>query len=138
MTVWIRAAKLSDIEQVVKNTPLDTKAAIDISKTYFKGSIFTWAGGVDSGIACLYGLISPTVLNDTAYLWLITNDLVDQHQFSFVRHSQIEVKKMLEVFPLIKGHVLETEKRSKRWLKWLGVSLGQRKNGFIEFELRSA
>ena len=139
MTVFILPATEKDLMAVVKRCPYaNDKAAIKLTREYFHRSAFSWAGLSDHQPVCVYGLIAPSFLYDDAYLWLVVNDLVDKHQFSFVRHSQIEMRKMLVLFPRIVGHVLESEERSKRWLRWQGVKLGKRENGLISFELRSA
>jgi hypothetical protein len=87
----------------------------------------------------MWGLIAPTIFSEQAYLWLITTDLVDEHKFTFVRHSQMVIRGMLEQFPLIVGHVLWEQSRSKKWLKLLGVKFGrpiEGKTRIVPFELR--
>jgi hypothetical protein len=139
MTVQVLSATEDDLAAVIKRSVYaGKKDEIKMVQLYFRRSIFVWAGFSDGVPVCIWGLIAPTILNDRAYLWLLVNDLVDKHQFTFVRHSQMEVKKMLKIYPRIVGHVVEREERSKRWLKWLGVRLGARHDGFIDFELRSA
>jgi hypothetical protein len=139
MTVFILPATEKYLNEVVKRCPYaNDKKAVKLTREYFNRSAFAWAGLSDDQPVCIYGLIAPSLLNNDAYLWLVVNDLVDKHQFSFVRHSQIEMRKMLILFPRIVGHVLEGEERSKRWLKWLGVRLGRSEKGLIPFELRSA
>ena len=80
----------------------------------------TWVGYVDGAPACMWGLVPASLLSDTAYLWLVTTDLVEEHQFLFVRHSQIEIKRMLSVYKTICGHCDQQHPRSVRWIKWLG------------------
>lgn len=139
MTVSIVQATHPLLKEVLERSSYaGDEANAEAVRTFYRRSAFAWVGLVDEQAACAYGLIAPSLINEVAYLWLLTNSLVDQHQFAFVRHSQIETRKMLLMFPRIIGHVVEGEERSKRWLKWLGVRLGKRENGFIEFELRSA
>ncbi len=84
-------------------------------------SSIVWTGFVNEEPACMWGLAPPTLLSDSAYLWLITTELVKDHQFPFVRHSQIEMEKMLQAYPLIVGHCDLRHPNSVRWLKWLGA-----------------
>lgn len=79
-----------------------------------------WVGKVDGKTACIWGLVPASLLSDTAYLWLLTTELVEDHQFLFVRHSQIEIRRMLEVYKTICGHCDVRNTRSVRWIKWLG------------------
>jgi hypothetical protein len=99
---------------------------IGISTTMYHGSI-------DGKLICLWGLIPPTLLSDQAYLWLYTTPAAEEHQFTLVRRSQIEVKKMLEVYPKIVGHCEVGAERSIRWLKWLGAKFGLAENGLVPF-----
>jgi hypothetical protein len=139
MTVVIKSASESNLAEIIKHSIYAGKQnEAKLMRTYFRRSIFVWAGFSDDEPVCIWGLIAPTILNDRAYLWLLVTELVEKHQFSFVRHSQIEVKRMLAIYPRIVGHVVASEERSKRWLKWLGVRMGAKHDGFIEFELRSA
>jgi hypothetical protein len=109
---------------------------------YLSNSLHAWTGVIEDKIACVWGLIPPSILSDNAYLWLLTTDVVDEHRFTFIRHSQMVVQIMLEDFPTIVGHVLADHERSKRWLKWLGVtfkpSIEAGPTRIVPFELRRA
>jgi hypothetical protein len=105
---------------------------------FYRRSIIVKTGGKDDEIGCMFGLMTGSVLGDFAYLWLLTTPLVDEYPFVFVRRSQIEVRKMLETYPIIRGHVLEDNRRAIRWLKWLGVKLKGCENHMIQFELRAS
>ena len=94
-----------------------------------------WTGFVDEEPACMWGLVPPTLLSDSAYLWLLITDLVKDHQFAFVRHSQIEIEKMLEVYPLIVGHCDRRNPASVRWLKWLGAVFDTSQGPLMPFSI---
>ena len=139
MKVSIVPATKLDIEDIIRRSPVQAhpNAKRDL-KRFLVISIMSWTGLVENKVACVWGIISPTILSDSAYLWLLTTDLVDEHPFLFVRHSQMVVEKLLEDFPCIKGHVVAGETRSIRWLKWLGFKLGHQEGGLIDFERRRA
>src|SRR5437879_6377789 len=80
-----------------------------------------WLGSVDGDIACIWGLIPPTLLSTQAYLWLYTTVLVKDHTFLFVRYSQRAVEEMLKEYPVIVGHCIVGNDQAVRWLKWLGA-----------------
>jgi hypothetical protein len=109
----------------------------DIIRGAVARSSDTWAGVVDKEVACVWGLIPPTILGDKAYLWLITTDLVDQHPFCFVRHSQMAVQELLKQYPIIYGHVIPGNERGMRWLKWLGARITKMPK-IYDFELRAS
>lgn len=99
-------------------------------------SAMTWQGTVDGEIACVFGLIPPTMLSEKAYLWLLATDLVDQHKFVFIRYSQRLVEFMLERFPVITGDCLIGEERAIRWVKWLGGKFTAPLGNRLPFEIR--
>jgi hypothetical protein len=84
-------------------------------------SSVVWTGYADDEPICMWGLVPPTLLSASAYLWLLTTEQIKDHQFALVRHSQIEMEKMLEAYPLIVGHCDLRHPNSVRWLKWLGA-----------------
>lgn len=100
------------------NIPLEHEAEI---ARFIRFSPQCWAGFHDNQFACMWGLIPPTLLSTSAYLWLVVGELVEEHKFIFVRQSQLEVAKMLEIFPEIVGHCDVRHERSMQWLKWLGA-----------------
>jgi hypothetical protein len=91
-----------------------------------------WMGVDDGQIIAIWGLIPPSILSDTAYLWLYTTKYFTKHTFVFIRHSQRAVAEMLKEFPIIVGHGTPSNPRSLRWLKWLGAEFGD-----LEFEGRA-
>ena len=88
-------------------------------------SAMMWAGLIDKKLACLWGLIPPTLLSNQAYLWLYTTDVIKEHQFILVRHSQRVMEEILEQYPSVCGTVIAGNSKSIRWLKWLGAKFGE-------------
>jgi len=88
-------------------------------------SQYVWVGRVDDEIVCAFGVIPPCVLSNTAYLWSVTTDKVEQHKFLFVRYSQRMIERIHAEFPKIIGHANPKDQRSIRWLKWLGATFGE-------------
>ncbi len=84
-----------------------------------KASARVWVGLVDSEITCMFGIYASTTLNNEAYLWLLTNEIVDEHKFLFVRYSLKFIKELLKEFSTIKGHALISNIRAINWLLWL-------------------
>lgn len=84
-----------------------------------------WVGYEDNKVLCYLGLIPPTLLSDTAYLWLNVTEHMQAHVFIFVRYSQRVVEDMLDQFPRIIGHCELANHRAQRWLRWLGATFGE-------------
>lgn len=97
-----------------------------------------WAGLVDEKLACAWGLVPPTLLSDSALLWLYTTPLVDDHKFLLVRHSQMAVQEMLKLYPTITGVTLHDAERSRAWIEWLGGTYGKREGKFMPFTIKEA
>ena len=96
-----------------------------------------WAGVADGKLVCVWGLVPPTLLSDSAYLWLYTTEAIKGHVFLFIRHSQIAIKAMLELYPTITGVTRIGNARSLRWLKWLGAEFGEPNGLLLPFVIRN-
>lgn len=90
-----------------------------------------WIGANDEKILATWGLVPPTLLSDSAYLWLYVTKHMDEHVFLFIRHSKRAVESMLKEFPTIYGHTLCSNKRALQWLRWLGAEFGEPIDGTI-------
>lgn len=100
-------------------------------------SMYIWAGIYDEDVYCVWGVIPPTFLSNKAYVWLYSDSTkVVEHQFVFIRHSQIAVKKMLEKFDALYGTADRRNVRSMRWLKWLGAEFEQAPCNTLDFVIR--
>ena len=97
-----------------------------------------WMGAVDKIVACMWGLIPPTMLSDRAYLWLYHNEIVEEHKFTFIRHSQIQMKRMLSIYPHIVGECMITNPTGRKWLQWLGAKFGLPDGFLAPFEIKAS
>lgn len=93
-------------------------------------------GFVNGECACVWGLIPPTLLSNSAYLWLLTTDLVEQHKFLFVRHSQRWMEEALLTYPVIIGDLASDDPIARRWLEWLGAKFGATIEGRHTFVIK--
>ena len=98
-------------------------------------SMFMWVGLIDDKLACIWGLIPPTLMSNQAYLWLYTTNAIIGHEFVLVRHSQLVMEEMLEEYPTICGHAIAGADKSIRWLKWLGAKFGEPQGKGIPFRI---
>lgn len=97
-----------------------------------------WVGLDRKGrFACAWGLIPPTLLSETAYLWLYhIDEVVSENRFIFVRKSQRMVEEMLAEYPRITGYCQIANPTSIRWLQWLGASFGEPQGEIAPFVIR--
>ncbi len=96
-----------------------------------------WLGSKDDIILAVWGLISPTLLSDVAYLWLFTTKHFIGHEFMLVRQSQRSVQDMLRTYSAIHGHGAVDNPRSLRWLRWLGATFSEPQGKFLPFTIRA-
>jgi hypothetical protein len=102
-----------------------------------RSSLNVWVGLYEDEVHCVWGVIPPTILSDRAYLWLYTDEeKVSEHQFVFIRRSQIAVKRLLEEYKVLYGTTDATSKKTIRWLKWLGAEFIPSGDRALEFVIR--
>jgi hypothetical protein len=114
-----------------------TPKNLAIIESCFIRSEERWIGTVDGKIACLWGLIPPTILSWSAYIWLYHNGLIEDHKFLFIRHSQLQMKRMLTLYPKIAGDCVITNATGRKWLEWLGASFGPPEGPLVPFTIRA-
>ena len=134
MTTKIKPVGSAEARDIVK--------AIDFSSVEEKTmdycltmSTNVWAGFVDDRLACIWGVIPPSLMSNQAYLWLYTTDVIKEHQFLLVRHSQLVVDELLKEYSSIVGHVIMGSDKSFRWLKWLGARFGEPQGAGVPFRI---
>lgn len=101
----------------------------------FVMSELMWAGTIDGKLAAVWGLIPATIMSNQAYLWLYTTDVLKEHSFILVRHSQLVMEEMLKAYPSIVGHAVVGNNKAIRWLKWLGAKFGDPQGDGLPFRI---
>lgn len=126
---------LSNLISVTYGPILEVKESDIMDYCQRLGEVY--AGYVDGELVCLWGLLPPSFLSMEAYLWMwCAKDMVD-HQFIFIRQSQIQVKKMLDRFEVINGHCRVGSHKAVRWLRWLGAEFADYpEDGKLSFVIR--
>ena len=108
------------LEEGIERVGLDKEAIV---KSAVNEASYVFTALIDGKPACMWGIYQQTMLSDTAYMWLITTPLVEEHQFFFARKSYIYLAELKLHFRVIQGHVDSRFKRSVKWLKWLGFTI---------------
>lgn len=134
MTVVIKKVDSAiDLGQIAPNMTLAETTTIICC---MRMSSIVWEGKVDDVIACIWGLIPPSLMSNQAYLWLYTTDLINEHRFLFVRHSQRMIEIMLKEYPIIVGHTHVESTQAIRWLKWLGAEFTAKEGQRLAFTIQ--
>lgn len=95
-----------------------------------------YQGKIDGKVACVWGLVPPTIMSDKAYIWLWTTSVADEHTFILVRNSQHMVQRMLEEYDSLIGHCRIGDDRAIRWMKWLRAEFGEPQGMLVPFVIR--
>lgn len=136
--IAIRKNEKVNLQEVIRRSPVaQMPGAEDILLEAIFRSIEIRYGYIDGDLACVWGLIPPTLLSSTAYLWLLTTEIVAEHKFLFVRHSQRYVKEALRIYPEIVGDAIVGNLSAIRWLRWLGAEFSEPVFGRIPFVIRA-
>jgi len=136
MRVSIEEVARPEARKIVKLSHALSSVEEKLMDDCLKMSTTLWVGLVDDALACLWGVIPPTLMSNDAYLWLYTTPLVEDHQFTFVRRSQIVIKELLEQYDRLVGYCLLSADRSIKWLSWLGAEFGRRDGTKVAFVIR--
>lgn len=112
----LRVYDQTDVERVGLEVEETIRSAI-------RDSMFSWTGIKDDQVLCIFGVKCASLTSDEGYLWMVTTSLVEQHQFTFVRHSQLVVEALRHDFRRIHGMVDARYDRSIQWIKWLGFTI---------------
>jgi hypothetical protein len=97
----------------------------EIMQRSMANSANVWIGEIEGKVVAVWGLISPTILSDIAYLWLYTTKDMHSHMITFIRQSRRIIKLMLDEFPTLVGHCKIENLRGQQWLRWLGAEFGE-------------
>lgn len=132
MSVQIIPAQPKHAEMILESLRDDSALDMQISgwdnnialKRAIEMSRHSWAGFYDGQIACICGVESRNLIDDQAYLWLLTTNIVEKHYFLFVRYSQIFVQELItHNYNHINGFVRPEFDRSIKWLRFLGFTV---------------
>lgn len=103
-----------------------------------RNSSHLWLGTHDETILCFFGLIPPTILSDTAYLWLYCTPAMAGHTVPLIRHSIRAARDWLNIYTSIVGHGHIDRPRSLAWLRMIGAEFGEPTGPVIPFEIKAA
>jgi hypothetical protein len=130
----IEVVSSEEAKELIKELDLD---ALGIKTMNFclRMSAVIWAGFINDELAGIWGIIPPSFLSSQAYLWLYSTDVMADHEFRLVRHSQVVIEGILEEYQSIVGHAVMGSDRSIRWLKWLGAKFGSPQGTLVPFRI---
>ena len=137
MTVSVDRVTRGKVMRLISGLPNVTLTEED-KKTFnacLAQTTVLYIGTVDGEFVCTWGLIPPTLMSESAYLWLYSGEL-KEHQFVFIRHSQRAIEMALKEYPTITGVTRVGQPKTIRWLKWLGAEFGSPDGMLLPFTIR--
>lgn len=81
------------------------------------------AGMYEGRLMCLLGFVRGSVISDTAYAWLLTTDVAQDHPVVYGRYTKRVLAKAKERYPHLVGICMKDNCRSKAWLEHLGAKV---------------
>lgn len=138
MTVSVKIIDRAPLYRLMKGSEHIKLSQSDLEKFDAMCSISSdiYAGFVNNELACVWGLVPPSMMSNTAYLWLYASRLVEENKFLFVRHSQRWIEYVLEQYDHLVGFCDPDNKQAIRWIQWLGGEFKPVADGRKDFVIR--
>lgn len=133
--IEVKKVTASEVKKLILGTQLLSEMQNRTLDLHLASTGTIYAGYIRGAFVCAWGLMPPTLLSNTAYLWLYTTDALAGNEFLFVRHSQVQLNRLFEEYDVICGVVSESSPHSQRWLQWLGAHFAEPEEGVIPFEI---
>lgn len=113
----VRSAEIQEIADASGLGP-EQQLLADLSR-----SSVAWAWIIDGEVACMFGVIAPSLVDATSYPWFLTTPLVEKHSRAFARACRTLLPELLAHHPRMVGMVDARYLMSIRWLGWLGARI---------------
>lgn len=129
----------ADRDEVFASHGLSPEEALPLALNM---STHAWAGCLDDRVVCLFGVSPISMLTGKGSPWFLASPEIEDHQIAFLRRNRPYVRFMSHVYPLLENHVDARNRKSMKWLRWLGFNLfpaepwGYQQLPFHRFELR--
>jgi hypothetical protein len=132
--VEIRRIEATEAARLTKDMILDERDGKTMDFCLLMSTII-WAGFIRGKLACIWGVIPPSLMSHQAYAWLNTTEVLKGHEFIFVRHSQMIFDEILEEYSAVVGHVIIGADKAYRWLRWLGAEFGPPQGQVVPYRI---
>jgi hypothetical protein len=128
--VTFKIGDLSMVPNIVKNS----EPADDLEErltTWMKESDYCWVAFADGEAGCIWGLKIQNIILGHVYLWVHLTNIAKQNEVRFLRGAKKLIYVLAQRYRFINGHLDPKEPKAKRWIPWLGFTIGETQ----EFEL---
>lgn len=132
---YYRAAKREDIEELADHLREEDKLEVFCSHGYGPRQALTYSFETskecnsiisdDEKVIGMFG-IGVTPDNKSAVPWLLASDELSKIAKQFLPESKAWVDRVVEPYDNVFNYVHAANKKSMRWLKWLGFTLDEK------------
>ena len=89
-----------------------------------------WVGLGNDELVAIWGVIPPTILSTTAYVWFHNTPAIKKYRKTFAKVSLEVLRNIKSQYPTLYG-VCNCD---SKWLKWLGAEFGDKQpDGYTPF-----
>lgn len=113
----MRQADVEEVWAITRDTPYTAL------RRSVLGSRDPKTGLADGRVVCMFGVANCSLLGDVGHPWLLASDELPQHFRAFLRRNREYVKRIRQVYPVMRNYVDARNLLAVRWLRWLGFSI---------------
>lgn len=110
----------SDVREILACSGRDPDVALELS---FLSSSFCWAAEKHGQVVAIFGVAGACVMSENGSPWMLGSEELDRCGIEIVRVSRYYVTLMKSHFPHLENYVDARQKKSIRWLRWLGFKI---------------
>lgn len=88
-------------------------------------STHAWTAFIDGDPVAIWGASPLNLLAGIGIPWLLSADAVDRYPRIFLRHCRYRLPDLFRVYSTLRNHVDDRHTVAKRWLAWLGFTIGE-------------
>jgi hypothetical protein len=113
----LRQADREEVEATMPGDPVD---AVMLS---YASSAPCWVGRWDDEPVCVMGVTPTNLMAGKGSPWMLGTDQLDRHSKALLVASREVLQQMTNAYPDLQNYVYEKNRKSIRWLKWLGFEI---------------
>tara|TARA_Y100000310_G_C20533794_1_gene739826 strand:- start:63 stop:524 length:462 start_codon:yes stop_codon:yes gene_type:complete len=106
----------------LKDLPLEESVSRCISR-----SDEAWTALYNGEVVCIFGIRRKSLLSDTAYPWLLSTNLVNEHKRNLLKGAKISVNKWMGMNELLENFIPAGLPKLIRFVSWLGFTVEEAK-----------
>lgn len=112
----------SDKQEILAASGFDPNKALMDS---FMGSSLCWTVTKGGQVIAIFGAAGVSALSSVGMPWMLGSNELNRAGVEIVKVSMYYVKRMKDRFPILVNFIDARQKKSVRWLKWLGFTVEQ-------------